>query len=358
MNNVDDILEPAIPPHLRRDRTRPLGTSSNFKPKHPSYSARFDQSVTHLPMVYLGIQSPPGTEVEPALHAIKAGIAAPFGPETHDQARFVDDQGFVNIVFALYWRGRAEYQRWRNNREENWWYAGLSLGGDVGAFEEAYVPSVMDTETTFSHPYPEGYSKLADNMSGATDTHEYWGSARDRVPRSQIEGLAPRGMLGSDSQNMPDDTRGRWIRIHPAENLCLLRSGQDWSMTEGEERAFYLDIVHPTLLAGMNEIGGDTGIKLGCCFNRFMRMEDEAGPIEKSYSLSAWNSLADLEAWVKTDTHLKIFAAGIRHYQSAGDSARLRLYHEMMVLRSEDQSMTYFNCHSKTGLLRALAARR
>lgn len=356
MSAINDTLEPAIPVHLRQERTRPLGTSGSFTPKHPSYSARFRPSVTHLPMVYLGIQFPPGTEVEAATRNINSGIAASFGPNHHDRARFIDGLGYENIVFALYWRGGEEYTQWINARPVGWWHEGLSLAGDIGAFHEAYTPSVMDTETTFSHPYPEGYAKLADNMSGPTDTHEYWGSARDRIPRSQVEDLAPASLPSSDRLAAAQETRGKQLRISPAENLCLLRSGQDWTMTEGEERAFYLDVVQPTLLQGMSEIGSSEGVALGCCFNRFMQLEDEGGPIEKSYSLSAWTSLAQLEAWVKADTHLKIFGAGIRHYQRAGDAARLRLYHEMMVLRAEDQSLTYFNCHRETGFLRSLAA--
>ena len=89
-----------------------------------------------------------------------------------------------------------------------------------------------------------------------------------------------------------------------------------------------------------------------------MAVQHDNGPVEKSYSVSAWHSLSELEDWVRADTHLAIWAAGIKHFKLAGDEAKLRLYHEMMVLRAEDQSFSYFNCHHETGMLRAVAGER
>ena len=141
--------------------------------------------------------------------------------------------------------------------------------------------------------------------------------------------------------------------MRPDENLCLLRSGQDWTETSGAEREFYLTDVKPLLEIGMREISED-GVGIGCHFNRYMQLEAHGALVEKTYSLSAWRSLADLEAWVRADTHLQIFGAGIRHFKKAGESAKLRLYHEMMVLKASDQCFTYFNCHNQTGMLRRL----
>jgi aldoxime dehydratase len=188
-------------------------------------------------------------------------------------------------------------------------------------------------------------------MSGMTDTHGYWGSARDRIPRAQTDDLAPQcapkaALAGGN------DTLRRHIVVTPHDNLCLLRSGQDWTQTDAEERRFYLDMVKLKLDEGMAFIR-DEGEKIGCYFNRYMALCTPAGPVDKTYSLSAWRSLSELEAWVKTDSHLAIFAAGTRHYRTFKD-ARLRLYHEMSVIRAKDQSFEYFNCHDRTGMLNAL----
>lgn len=353
MTDNQEQLERAIPAHLVEERTFPLGTPPNFKPKYGSYSARFDRSVKSLPVVYLGLQFLPGTDPAAAIDTIKSGIASAFGPEFHDQARYIDGAGYMNIVFVLYWRDQQRYENWKNSLALDWWHAGLSANGHIGAFQEVYIPSVMDAETIFSQPVAEGYAKLADHMSGKVDTHEYWGAARDRIPRAQTDALSPEGRPHLASMPLPGDTRGHRLVVEPHGNLCLLRSGQDWTDTQDDERALYLDKVKPVLEVGMREIADD-GLSRGCYFNRYMTIEEDNGPVEKTYSVSAWHSLGELESWVKTKTHLKIFGAGVQHFQQAGEEAKLRLYHEMMVLKANDQSYTYFNCHPQTGMLRAL----
>jgi branched-chain amino acid transport system permease protein len=349
---VSPALEPAIPSHLRVSRTRPLAAPNGFVPATPSYSARFSPKVTALPMAFLGVQfgaASPESARAIALH--QQGFAKPFGPSVWDRAEYVDERGYTNSILVGYWDDQQTYECWSASLPEDWWRAGASLDGELGFFRECYTPSVADTETTFSHPHPEGYATIAPAMSGMTDTHGYWGSARDRIPRAQTDDLEPHGAPTAALAGSTDTLR-RHIVVMPHDNLCLLRSGQDWTDTDVEERRFYLDSVKPKLDAGMEFIR-DEGGKVGCCFNRYMTLLAPAGPLDKTYSLSAWRSLGELEAWVKTDSHLAIFAAGTRHYRTFKD-ARLRLYHEMSVIRAEDQSFEYYNCHDRTGMLNAL----
>lgn len=345
-------LEPAIPSHLQLPRTRPLATPEGFVPATPSYSARFSPKVRALPMAFFGVQfSATSPESANAIALQQRGFAKPFGPSFWDRAEYVDERGYTNSVLVGYWDDRQTYDRWCASLPEGWWRAGAPLDGDLGFFRECYTPSITDTETTFSHPYPEGYAKIATAMSGMTDTHGYWGSARDRIPRTQTDGLAPEGTPKAALVD-GNDTLCRHIVVTPHDNLCLLRSGQDWADSDADERRFYLETVKPKLDEGMTFIR-DEGEKVGCYFNRYMTLFTAAGPVDKTYSLSAWRSLAELEAWVKTDSHLAIFAAGTRHYRNFKE-ARLRLYHEMSVIRAVDQSFEYFNCHDRTGMLNAL----
>jgi aldoxime dehydratase len=61
-----------------------------------------------------------------------------------------------------------------------------------------------------------------------------------------------------------------------------------------------------------------------------------------------------MERWSESHpTHLEIFAAFMRMAQSL-DFRLLRLYHEVSVLRAEEQRFEYLNCHPGTGLLRRL----
>lgn len=349
---VSPALEPAIPSHLQAPRSRPLAAPEGFVPVTPSYSARFSPKVTALPMAFFGVQfSQASPESASAIALQQQGFAKPFGPSFWDRAEYVDERGCTNSILVGYWDDRQIYERWCASLPEDWWRAGASLDGELGFFRECYTPSIADTETTFSHRHPEGYATIAPAMSGMTDTHGYWGSARDRIPRAQTDDLAPQGMPKAALTD-GNDTLRRHIVVTPHDNLCLLRSGQDWTGTDAEERRFYLDSVKPKLDEGMDFIR-DEGAKVGCCFNRYMTLLTPAGRLDKTYSLSAWRSLGELEAWVKTDSHLAIFAAGTRHYRTFKD-ARLRLYHEMSVIRAKDQSFEYFNCHDRTGMLNAL----
>jgi aldoxime dehydratase len=346
-------LEPAIPPHLRAKRTQPLGAEKDFVPSSRSFSIRFDPSVKTLPMVYFGVQHRNrDAEAERAMTKLIKGFGEPYGPEFWDRAMLVDRLGYTNLILVGYWKGHENHRQWEAGRPSDWWHDGEDLNGPLGLFKESYTPGVKDTETTFSHKHPEGYAHLSDDWSEPTDTHDYWGSARDRIARAQTDPLdsagKPLSTLGSS-----EDSLGRHVHVAPHENLCLLRSGQDWSETEGEERSFYLGRVEPILNKGMMEIR-DEGVGKGCFYNRYMNVTDTQGAqVEKTYSLSAWNSISDIEHWVRQATHLAIYHIGVKHYQRMAGAAKLRLYHEMFVLRAGDQQYEYFNCHSQTGMLNA-----
>lgn len=353
MTDNPTTLEPSIPDHLRVPRTRPLGAPPDFVPSDvPTYSARFAVSVKSIPMAFFGVQSKQkSAESDKAMAALEAGFSGKDAPKFWDRAEYEDESGHYNSLIVGYWDDLATYQNWQKAKPGDWWHQGASLNGELGFFRECYTPGIEDTETIFGRTYPEGYSKIADRMSGPTDSHEYWGSARDRIPRSQTDALEPAGQPNAALAD--NETLGRHIAVEPHENLCLLRSGQDWSITDDEERKFYFEKVKPFLDTGMKEIR-DEGRTLGCYFNRYMYLVDRNARLEKTYSLSAWHSLAELETWCKGGTHLRIFHAGIKHYEKAGDKAKLRLYHEMSVIRAKDQAFEYFNCHRKTGMLNAV----
>src|SRR5262249_45469127 len=98
------------------------------------------------------------------------------------------------------------------------------------------------------------------------------------------------------------------------------------------------------------------GRSKGCFYNRYMTVLSREGlPLEKTYSLSAWNSIGDIERWVKQSTHLAIYHIGVKHYQKTGPDAQLRLYHDMFVVRARDQQYEYYNCHRETGMLKVAA---
>jgi aldoxime dehydratase len=150
---------------------------------------------------------------------------------------------------------------------------------------------------------------------------------------------------------------GDRVRVKPHDNICLIRSGQDWGDTEAAERKMYLEDVEPVLREGMDFLR-DEGLSIGCFANRYMTVVDrDGGPTEKSYGMSWWKSLAALERWAESHpTHVRIFGAAMKYLSSLGPAAKLRLYHEVTVARAADQFFEYRNCHERTGMLNAVAA--
>lgn len=106
------------------------------------------------------------------------------------------------------------------------------------------------------------------------------------------------------------DTKSRRIRIAGRKNLCVIRSGQDWSGKNERERKLYLETMHPVLVKGMEFLTNE-GSEVGCMSNRFMDVVDDTDPTrltEKTFGLGYFDIIASLEGWSKQHkTHLDIF---------------------------------------------------
>ena len=85
-------------------------------------------------------------------------------------------------------------------------------------------------------------------------------------------------------------------------------------------------------------------------------LDGDGQPTQKTYGMSWWKSLAALERWAESHpTHVRIFGAAMKYLTSLGPAAKLRLYHEVTVVRAADQFFEYRNCHGRTGMLNAVA---
>ncbi len=355
MAEGERTFEAAIPQHLEMERSRQPRVSERYRPPHQSFVARFKPSVLQVAMAFIGVQylgDCPAAAVD-ALAEIAESLSGPHQPGHWDRAQYVDEAGYTNVVTAAYWDSRDDFEAWLSAaRTRQWWDDDARCDEGVGYFREILLPRAEEFETIFSHRLPEGVAQLADDMSGEVYEHGYWGSSRDRIALSQVDELEPDGSVAADGAG--EGTFGRRIRVSPQENLCVIRSGQDWGDTGDRERELYLNDVLPALSEGMAFLR-DEGLDVGCFSNRFMTMVDEDGTsVDKSYSLSLWRGLAELERWAESHpTHLAIFVAAIRHYAKLGEDALLRVYHEVSVVRAQDQILEYINCHPQTGLLKA-----
>jgi aldoxime dehydratase len=343
-------MESAIPEHLKSARTRHRRIPDDYVPPYPSFVARHKPTVQRMVMAYFGIQFR-GTPAaaEQALASIGSRFQSKDGPTHWDRARYVDEAGFTNVVTVAYWDDRATFDGWFPAARDGWTGDRRSFDG-VGTFIEVLCPSVEGYETLFSSlGRSEGVAVLADGMSGEVQEHAYWGGMRDRIALSQVSEMAPSGT----SRATRDGSR---IRVVPHDNLCLIRSGQDWGDTEASERKMYLDDVEPALREGMDFLRDD-GRAIGCYANRYMSVvASDGAATEKSYGMSWWKSLAALERWAESHpTHVRIFGAAMKYLSTLGPAAKLRLYHEVAVARTDETFFEYCDCHPQTGMLNAVA---
>lgn len=341
-------MESAIPVHLQTARTRHRRVGDDYQPPYPSFVARHKTAIKRVVMAYFGVQyrgEAPAAAGE-ALAQIAARFAGDNRPSHWDRAQYIDQAGFTNVVSVAYWDDVARFDSWFAPAREAW--TGRETTG-FGTFIEVLRPAIDRYETLFSSPdRAEGIAVLAEGMSGEVQEHAYWGGMRDRIPLSQTSEMAP----GGTPVLLRDGPR---LQVRPHDNLCLIRSGQDWSDTEASERKMYLDDVEPVLREGMDFLR-DQGVAIGCYANRYMRVLGADGtPSEKSYGQSWWRSLAALERWAESHpTHVKIFGAAMKYLSTLGPSAKLRLYHEVTVAAADEQFFEYLNCHKQTGMLAAV----
>ena len=341
-------LESAIPAHLRCPRTRHRRVPDDYVPPYPSFVARHAPSVRRVAMAYFGVQARVPLEpdadaaIDAALADLSTSFAADHGPAHADRARYVDEAGRTTAVCAAYWDDPARFDAWFASRGRAWT---REPRDGVGTFSEILTPDVARYETLFSSPdRAEGIATLAHGMSGMVMEHAYWGGARDRIPASQTDDLAPRGT--------PRVVReGNLVTVAGHDNVCLIRSGQDWSDTQGDERRMYLEDVEPVLRAGMDFLR-DQGRAIGCYANRYATVESVQGvSAQRSYAMSWWKSLAALERWAESHpTHVAIFGAAMKYLSTLGPAAKLRLYHEVTVARAGEQFYEYLNCREGTGM--------
>lgn len=339
-------MESAIPAHLETGRTRQPRFAEDYAPPYPSFVARHKPSVSRVVMAYFGLQY--RGEASAAARSALDWVASALdedGVGHWDRSTYVDQAGYINVLSTGYWDDPDAYDKWFAVHGANWTSDARANDG-LGYFIEVVRPAVERYETLFSaNDRQEGIAVLADAMSDVIQEHAYWGGARDRIPLSQTDDLAPSGT----AKVIVDGPRRR---ILPQENLCLIRSGQDWSDTDAAERTMYFTDVEPVLRAGMDFLR-DEGRPIGCISNRFLTVLDRDGnPTEHTFGMGWWTSLAALEQWSESHpTHVAIFGAAMTYLSTLGPAAQLKLYHEVTVAAADEQFFEYLNCHPGTGML-------
>ncbi|KAK2040455.1 hypothetical protein LZ31DRAFT_474534 [Colletotrichum somersetense] len=358
------MLVPAIAEHLQCPRKIPAKTPTGWQPPFPAYSAGFPKAATDLVFAVIGAQYASQDRADGDAVARLTQFTTSKAVEFESRPRFAewaavtDTRGYYNIAHMVYWPSKAAYEKWSVDSGFKEWWDGLDPQVERhGWFLEMFLPTMDRIETVFSsNEIPEGAAHMRERVVGPIKEHVYWGSMRDRMAAAQNDELVgekvKRATNGTTEGNgVPESRR---IQVCGKQNLAVIRSGQDWSGTLPEERELYLSTMHPVLIEGMNFLR-DRGAEVGCHSCRFMELVDPVtgkADKERTFGLAFFDDLASLEGWAKEHpTHLKIFGGFLKYAKKLENNVSLRLFHEVLVLKPEQQHFEYVSCHSGTGLL-------
>jgi len=319
-----------------------------WEPPFPAWQSVWRDTNDPLLTAYFGIQAK-----QPALleHWATPAFSSQYAPLSLERGSYVDQSGVKNYLYIAYWR-LSEYQRWWSlEGNSGWWANRARLSEDAGYWREIVVMQFDRFETLHSVDEPHGVGVSADGMDGPMEEHGYSGAMRDRIPLSAEDDMKEIASIHTPLQAQVKDGGAR-VLVVPPENMCVIRSGQNWSFCEAEEKAYYLEHLYPALLEGMHYLR-DNPAESNCYSLRFVDNKDQAwGCVEQSFGLGYSTDIYAFENWAREHpTHLAIFGNFMQMVETFGEELKLRLWHEVTVLQKDDCEFEYIGCHPKTGLL-------
>ncbi|MDE0154955.1 MAG: phenylacetaldoxime dehydratase family protein [Gammaproteobacteria bacterium] len=323
----------------------------DWEPPYPSWSAQFKPQVRTVVVGYFAVQHRDGN-VAGFKRWMQSLLSIDNAPLHHEQARYTDEAGHTNHVYICYWTEQERYNRWAAAPQVmEWWDDPARQEGVAGYWREVIFAPIERLETLFSSEDGAGMAKLAIGFGNPIREHGYWGGMRDRMTASEHNDFSSK--IGDRLVSLPSvECKRKRVRITPPENICLIRSAQNWMQCQGSELDLYLNDVHPVLLEGMNFIR-DNPLETGCISCRFMDELNGSGEKQsKTFGMAYFLTMAHLESWVRSHpTHLAIFRSFHQMVQQLNFQLDLKLWHEVIVLPEGPHVFEYLNCHERTGLL-------
>ena len=323
-----------------------------WEPPYPSYAARLDNTLTEPVFAYIGGQSSSKDDLKTFTEWMEGVLASGrSAPAVVNRATFTDETGVPNSVYLLCWRAPADYADWTKQKAvSGWWKSEDRLIGTLGIWREVVQVQKNRLETIFSSENPVGIAETADGFD-LVQEHAYWGSARDRMPISahdDLDGSADTTLV----ENANVSSKGKRVFVTASQNMCVIRSGQNWDACGDKELDYYQTKVHPTLLKGMDYLAKN-GTEANCYACRMMDQLDDKGQQQnQTFGLAFFKTIGDMEAWAENHpTHLKIFHAFLKMAEVFDGNLDLQLWHEVYTVAPESSEFEYVNCHNQTGLL-------
>ncbi|MEI8611719.1 phenylacetaldoxime dehydratase family protein [Enterovibrio sp. Hal110] len=330
------------------ERKLALKMPPNWVPPVPAWGSVFSEDVQQVSMCIIGCQHKDDADISDFIEALnnlstKADVC--------DFATCEDKDGLYQTLATIYWGDGKACADWLDSDAfALFWELYSDEKWGFGIFREVFNIPLERLETLFSGPiHNHGMSQIRKDIEGPIEHHGYWGGMRDRIPLSADDAFDTHQCLDVIEQN------GNRIVVGAHENLCIIRSGQDWTLTKGEQREEYLNQIEPVLKAGMNFLR-DEGEEVNCYSCRYMtQFSPYKGKKECTFGLAFFRTMADLEAWAESHpTHLAIFNTFLEIAPKYGPELQLQLWHEVSVLPAGNQFGEYINCTKGTGLLAGL----
>ena len=322
---------------------------AGWEPPAPAWQSAWHDHETPLVTGVFGIQNETPAMLDAWAAKSFTGAHAPFATE---RGAYVDRFGFSNFLYVCYWR-KPNYDRWWSlEANSGWWSDGERIADRIGYWREIFTMPFERFETLHSTTIPHGVGVSADNMDGPILEHGYAGGMRDRIPLTEAEELRNSVDIDARLPALVSDDGVRVI-VKPPENMCVIRSGQNWGHCDPEQQGWYLEKLHPVLLEGMRYLG-DNPRETNCYSLRFVdRKDDSWGAMEQSFGLGFATDVHAFEQWAKSHpTHLAIFDGFLNMVDTFGANLQLRLWHEVTALPGSGCEFEYVGCHPGTGLLR------
>ncbi len=317
-----------------------------------AYTTTYPENVQQLIFAQIGLQSQDSNLFLKHKVLIKDSFSLQNGPIHFDRAIFQDTSHYENYVFMAYWDNPETYKAWLENAEVQEWWAGNQLDSDdkVGMFIEVATIPMTHFETIHS---------TKNNDSGVTHflpleqtkTHAFWGSMRKRMQASETDKLEPTHTAPLAEQ-VKKETFGKHLKVSAPSNICLIRTAQDWTHCNDEEKDTYLNLVEPSLQKAYSFLQKNPE-ETGAITPKFLYEVNENGEkLEKTCVVSFFLSMQHLEKWThEHPTHIALFGTFAEMLKRHNFTVDLSLWHEVSVLQTEEVSLEYINCHPKTGFL-------
>jgi len=320
----------------------------NWEPPAPAWESRWNDTSEPLLTGFFGIQADDSSLLD---GWASTAFAGPNGPASVERGSFIDKSGVKNFIYIAYWRF-ADYQAWWNQAAVSGWWQDDQREKDNAGFWREVISMPFDRfETLHSTQEAHGIGVSADGLTGPIAEHAYPGGMRDRIKLSDSEDLRSKNGFDTKLESQVNES-GQRVLVVPPENMCVIRSGQNWTYCEPDEKDYYQTKMHAVLLKGMAYLR-DNPEESGVYSLRFVDNKDaQWGDMTQTFGLGYSTDIYAFEEWAKSHpTHLAIFETFFTMVDTFGENMKLRLWHEVTSIPGEGCEFEYISCNKHTGLL-------